>query len=74
MSMAHPELPAEQAYLDEAYDCLDRMRAALLQAAEAGSSEVAAEAIEAGSTPRAPPTASMWAAAGSMTTPSTPSS
>jgi hypothetical protein len=44
--MAHPELPAEQAYVDEAYDCLDRMREVLLQAAEAGSSEVAAEAIE----------------------------
>ena len=44
--MAHPDLPAEQAYVDEAYDCLDRMREALMQAAEAGSSEVAAEAIE----------------------------
>jgi hypothetical protein len=44
--MAHPELPAEQAYVDEAYDCLDRMRDVLLQAAEAGSSEVAAEALE----------------------------
>jgi hypothetical protein len=44
--MSHPELPTEQAYVDEAYDCLDRMREVLLQAAEAGSSEVAAEAIE----------------------------
>ena len=28
--MTHPDLPAEQAYLDEAYDSLDRMRDALL--------------------------------------------
>src|SRR5919198_5364883 len=44
--MPHPDLPAEQAYLDQAFDCLDRMRAALLRAAEAGVGEVAAEAIE----------------------------
>jgi DNA helicase IV len=44
--MAHPELPAEQAYVDQAYDCLDRMHAALVLAAEAGATEVAAEAIE----------------------------
>src|SRR5919201_242733 len=44
--MAHPDLPAEQAYLDRAYDCLDRMRTALLLTADAGVSEVAAEAIE----------------------------
>src|SRR5437762_8555958 len=45
-AMAHPDLPSEQAYLDRAYDSLDQMRAALLRAAEAGVSEVAAEAIE----------------------------
>jgi len=50
--MAHPDLPAEQTYVDEAYDCLDRMREALMQAAEAGSSEVAAEAIETWATGR----------------------
>ncbi len=44
--MAHPDLPAEQAYLDEAYDCLDRMREALLRASGAGATEVAAQAIE----------------------------
>ena len=44
--MAHPDLPAEQAYVDEAYDVLDRMREALIRAADAGATEVAAEAIE----------------------------
>jgi DNA helicase IV len=44
--MAHPDLPAEQAYVDHAYGCLERMRAALLRTSDAGVSEVAAEAIE----------------------------
>ena len=44
--MTHPDLPAEQAYVDEAYDSLDRMRDALLRAAEAGATEVAQQAIE----------------------------
>jgi DNA helicase IV len=44
--MTHPDLPAEQAYVDEAYDCLDRMREALLRAAGAGATEVAQQAIE----------------------------
>ena len=44
--MTHPDLPAEQAYVDEAYDCLDRMREALLRAAEGGATEVAQQAIE----------------------------
>jgi hypothetical protein len=44
--MAHLELPAEQAYVDYAYNCLERMRAALLRTSDAGISEVAAEAIE----------------------------
>jgi AAA domain len=44
--MTHPDLPAEQAHLDEAYDSLDRMRAALLRTAEAGATDVAAEALE----------------------------
>jgi DNA helicase IV len=44
--MTHPDLAAEQAYIDEAYDCLDRMRDALIRAADAGATEVAAEAIE----------------------------
>jgi DNA helicase IV len=50
--MAHPELPAEQAYIDQAYDCFDRMRAALLRTGDAGATEVAAEAIEAWATRR----------------------
>ncbi len=33
--MAHPDLPAEQAYLDHAYDCLERMREALLRTVSA---------------------------------------
>ena len=33
--MAHPDLPAEQAYLDHAYDCLERMREALLRTVNA---------------------------------------
>jgi DNA helicase IV len=44
--MTHPDLPAEQAYVDEAYDSLDRMREALLRAADAGATEVAQQAIE----------------------------
>jgi DNA helicase IV len=44
--VTHPDLPAEQAYVDEAYDSLDRMREALLRAAEAGATEVAQQAIE----------------------------
>jgi len=50
--MAHPELPSEQAYLDHAYECLDRMRETLLRSAGAGATEVAAEAIEAWATRR----------------------
>ncbi|HEX3291498.1 MAG TPA: UvrD-helicase domain-containing protein [Gaiella sp.] len=45
--MAHPDLPAEQAYVDHAYDCLDRMRAVVERAADATDSEVAALALEA---------------------------
>jgi DNA helicase IV len=44
--VTHPELPAEQAYVDTAYDCLDRMRETLLRAAEGGATEVAQQAIE----------------------------
>jgi DNA helicase IV len=50
--MSHPDLPAEQAYLDRAYDRLDEMRDALIRAAEAGATEVAAEAIEGWATGR----------------------
>src|SRR2546421_10491417 len=44
--MAHPDLPAEQAYLEEAYECLDRMRETLIRAAGAAATEEAAQAIE----------------------------
>jgi DNA helicase IV len=44
--VSHPDLAAEQAYVDQAYDCLDRMRDALIRAADAGATEVSAEAIE----------------------------
>ena len=50
--MTHPDLPAEQRYLDTAYECLDRMREALLRAAGAGATEVAQEAIETWATGR----------------------
>ena len=45
--MAHPDLPAEQAYLDHAYECLERMRQALLRTAGTAATDVAAERIEA---------------------------
>ena len=44
--MAHPDLPAEQAYLDEAYESLDRMRETLIRTAGAAATEEAAQAIE----------------------------
>ena len=48
--MAHPDLPAEQAYLDHAYDCLDEMRTALRRtvgaaAMGADGADIAAERI-----------------------------
>jgi DNA helicase IV len=46
LAVSHPDLPAEQRYLDTAYECLDRMREALLRAAGAGATEVAQQAIE----------------------------
>ena len=50
--MAYPDLPSEQAYLDHAYECLDRMREVLVRSAGAGATDVAAEAIEAWATRR----------------------
>ena len=44
--MAHPDLPAEQEYVDHAYECLDQMRDALLQSGDAAVGEVAAIALE----------------------------
>ena len=45
--VAHPELAAEQAYVDYAYECLDRMRESVARAADASDNEVAALALEA---------------------------
>ena len=35
--MAHPDLAAEQAYLDHAYECLEQMRQALLRTVDAAA-------------------------------------
>jgi DNA helicase IV len=45
--VSHPDLPAEQAYVDRAYDCLDRMRDRVERAADATDNEIAALALEA---------------------------
>src|SRR5919206_276095 len=45
--MSHPELQQEQAYVDHAYECLDRMRATLEGAQDRMATEFAALAIEA---------------------------
>src|SRR5207302_11221443 len=44
---AHPDLPTEQAYIDYAYECLDRMRERVERATDAASTEFAADALEA---------------------------
>ena len=44
--MPHPDLPAEQAYVDSAYAALHRARETLLRTAGAAATEEAAEAIE----------------------------
>jgi DNA helicase IV len=46
VEMAHPDLPAEQAYVDDAYAAVDRMRATLLRAAGTSATAEAGEAIE----------------------------
>jgi len=45
--VAHPELAAEQAYVDHAYACLDRMRTTLEGAQDRMATEFAAVAMEA---------------------------
>jgi DNA helicase IV len=45
--MSHPELQQEQAYVDHAYDCLDKMRTTLEGAQDRMATEFAALAIEA---------------------------
>jgi hypothetical protein len=49
--VAHPDIPAEQAYLDHAYACLERMRQALLRTVEAAGvgsegADIAAAKVE----------------------------
>jgi DNA helicase IV len=44
--MAHPDLASEQAYVDNAYAALDRVRATLVRSAATAATDVAAEAIE----------------------------
>jgi DNA helicase IV len=45
-AVAHPDLAAEQAYVDNAYAALDRTRETLLRSAGAAATEEAAQAIE----------------------------
>jgi len=45
--VSHPELAAEQAYVDHAYACLDRMRATLERTGNSMATEFAAIAMEA---------------------------
>jgi DNA helicase IV len=45
--VSHPELAAEQAYVDHAYACLDKMRTTLGQTQDAMATEFAAVAMEA---------------------------
>src|SRR4029079_16268230 len=46
-AMSHPDLQQEQAYVDHAYECLDKMRATLEGAQDRMATEFAALAIEA---------------------------
>ena len=45
--MSHPELKAEQAYVDRAYAYLERMRETVLRAGDAADGEVAQAALDA---------------------------
>ena len=45
--MSHPDLKAEQAYVDHAYACLERMREIVLRAGDAADGEVAQAALDA---------------------------
>jgi DNA helicase IV len=44
--VTHPDLATEQAYLDHAYDCLERMRARVGRVLDAATGEIAALALE----------------------------
>jgi hypothetical protein len=43
----HPDLPTEQAYVDHAYDCLDRMREGVVRALDAAATEFALDSLDA---------------------------
>jgi DNA helicase IV len=45
--VSHPELKAEQAYVDHAYECLEHMRDVVVRAADAADGEVAQAALDA---------------------------
>jgi DNA helicase IV len=45
--VTHPELATEQAYVDHAYACLERMRDVVVRAADAADGEVAQAALDA---------------------------
>src|SRR6266704_7020890 len=45
--MSHPELPAEQAYVDRAYEHMERMQAVVARAGDAAHGEVAQAALDA---------------------------
>jgi DNA helicase IV len=44
--MTHPDVPTEQAYLDHAYECLDRMRERVGRVLDVAVGEIAALALE----------------------------
>src|SRR4029453_13129039 len=50
--MAHPDLPVEQAYVDQAYAHLERMREIVGRGADAAHGEVAQAALDAGAAKR----------------------
>ena len=50
--MSHPDLPAEQAYVDRAYEYLERMRDVVARAGDAADGEVAQAALDAWSSRR----------------------
>ncbi len=50
--MSHPELPAEQAYVDRAYEYLERMRDVVARAGDAADGEIAQAALDAWSSRR----------------------
>lgn len=50
--MSHPDLPAEQAYVDHAYECLDQMAEVVARAGDAAHGEVVQAALDAWSARR----------------------